>query len=151
MPNETVERWKQNGSLYLWSYLENTQNFPGWHLSADDLFCQSFTELTEKMLAARWNSQKTFSVTPPSSLALNVPNNRGGKASWKSAQSLLLKHPKDKVAEDFFSLEEVEGNVILSVGTQKLKLLSDCVFGIPKGKGDYSIGSDNSRLWFWWS
>jgi len=149
MPDEIVERWKQNGSLYLWRYLENTRNFPGWHLSADDLFCQSFADLTEKMLAARWNSQKTLLVTPPSSRILNVPNNRGGEAQWKSAQSLLLKYPKDKVAEDYFSLEEVEGNVVLSVGAQKLRLLCECILGTRQGKNDYSIGIKDLQLWFW--
>ncbi len=149
MPDVTVERWKQNGSLYLWRYLENTGNFSGWHLSADDLFCESFADLTEKMLTARWSSQKTLLVTPPSSKVLRVPNNRGGEARWKSAQSLLLKYPKDKVDADYFSLEEVQGNVILSVGTHKLRLLNDCILGTRQGKNDYSIGSDDSQLWFW--
>ena len=147
MPDETVEQWKQNGALYLWRYLENTRNYPGWHLSADDLCCKSFVDLTEKMLTARWSSQKTFSVTPPDSKVLRVPNNRGGKARWKSAESLLLKYPKNKVDAAYFSLEEVEGNVIISVGTQQLRMLGDCILGISQGKGDYSIGFDNLQLW----
>lgn len=149
MPDENVERWKQNGSLYLWRYLENTRNYPGWHLSADDLFCQSFALLTEKMLASRWNSEKTLLVTPPNAKILGVPNNRGGEARFESAQLFLLKYPKDKVAADYFLLEGAEGKVILSVGTEKLQLLSECIFSLLQGKGDYSIGSKNSRLWFW--
>ena len=134
MPDETVEQWKQNGSLYLWRYLENTRNFPGWHLSADDLFCQSFADLTEKMLASRWSSQKTLLATPPDSKVLRVPNNRGGEARFKLAESLLLKYPKDKVDADYFSLEDAEGNIILSVGTLKLRLLNDCILGTRQGK-----------------
>jgi hypothetical protein len=151
MSDESLKKWKQNGSLYLWRYLENTRNFPGWHLSADNLFCLSLANLIERMMAARWNAEKALLVTPPTAKVLSVPNNHNGEARWKSAQSFLLKYPKDKVAADYFSLEETEGNVILSVGTEKLQLFNECVLGISQGKGDFSIGSGGSQLWFWWS
>ncbi len=150
MPDESVNKWKQQGCLYLWRYLENIGNFPGWHLTADKLFCQNFADLTTLMFASRWNSQKALSVTPPNAKVLRIPNNRGDQARWKTAQSFLLKYPKNKAHEDYFALEESESIVILSVGTQKLQLFSECIDSILHGKNDYSIGShDSPRLWFW--
>lgn len=149
MPDKSVDLWKQNGSLYFWRYLENTRNFPGWNLSANNLFCQSFADLAERMLTARWSSEKALLITPPDIKVLRVPNNRDGKAHWESPKSLLLKYPKDKVAADYFLLEEIKGNVVLSIGTQKLQLLAECISGVSQGKNDYSIGSDDSQLWFW--
>lgn len=151
MSDEIVKHWKQNGSLYLWRYLENTRNYPGWHLSANNLFCESFTDLFKKMLSAKWSSQKLLLITPPNEKILRVPNNHGGKARWYSAKSLLLNYPKNKVDDDYFSLEEIEGKITIYVGTRKLELLNDCISNISKGKGDYSIESDDSQLWFWWN
>ena len=70
-------------------------------------------------------------------LALNLP-------------SLLLKLPKGKVDDDYFSLEENGNIVILSAGSRKLELLKECVLKIPKGEGDYSIKVGDRHLWFWW-
>lgn len=149
MPDKAVERWKQKGSLYFWRYLENTRNYPGWHLSAGNLFCQSFADLAEKMFLARWSSQKAFLITPPDIKVLRVANNRDGEARWESAQSLLLKYQKENVTTDYFLLEENKNKVVLSVGSQYLQLLQECICGISQGKHDYSIGNDNSQIWFW--
>lgn len=154
MSDASVDKWRQEGHLYVWKYKENVRNYSGWNLTADNVCCRSFADLIERMLSARWSSQKVLNVSPPSMNVLRVPNNHGGKARWESAQSFVLKHPKDKVPEDFFSLEEDGNAVNLSVGKQKLEMLHKGILGIPEGKGDYAIGSKSSRephLWFWWS
>ncbi len=150
MPDENVNKWKQEGRLYLWRYIENTQNYPGWHLTADDTCCHSLADLIERMLAARWSSQKSLVVTPPTKEVLSVPNNRGGAAIWKAVGILILRYPKDKVGDEHFSLKENGDEIILSAGRENLKLLKKWILGIPKGEGDYAIEIGQTRLWFWW-
>ncbi len=123
MPDENVDKWKQEGRLYLWRYTENTRNYPGWHLTADDACCHSLADLIERMLSARWSSQKPLVLTPPTKEVLRVPNNRGGEARWKSPAGLILKYPKGKVGDEHIALETNIDTIILSVGKLKLELL----------------------------
>lgn len=150
MPNENVEKWKQPGDLYLWRYTEGARNFPGWHFTAADVCCHGLAHLMEIMLSARWASQKSLKVTAPIEDVLGVPNNRGGTARWASPKTLVLKHPKGKVDDQHFALEEDGTTITVSAGRQKLELLKECVRDIPNGKGDYSIGIGETQLWFWW-
>ena len=150
MPDINVDRWKQEGRLYLWCYLENTRNFPGWHLTADDDGCHSLADLIERMLSARWSSQKSLVITLPAKDVLGVPNNRNGQARWKAPALLMLKYPKDKVRDGYSSLHVNGKTIVLSAGRQKLELLKDCVLKITKGEGDYAIEIGDANLWFWW-
>src|SRR3712207_2285031 len=106
MPDEHVNRWRQEGRLYFWRYTENTRNYPGWHLTADDLCCRSLADLIERMLSARGRPRKPLAVTPPTREVLRVPNNRGGEARWKAPAGLLLEYPKGKVGDEYSELEE---------------------------------------------
>lgn len=151
MPDDNVNKWKQEGRLYLWRYIENTRNYPGWHLTADDTCCHSLVDLIERMLTARWSSHKSLVVTPPTKEVLSVPNNRGGEAGWKAVRILTLKYPKDKVRDDHFSLEENGDEIILSAGRENLKLLNEWMLRISKGEGDYAIQIGETHLWFWWT
>ncbi len=150
MPDENVNKWKQKGHLYLWHYVDNTRNYPGWNLTADKIFSDSFADLIQRMLVARYNCQQSLMITLPTKKILSVPNNQSGKAGWKSPKTLVLKHQKDESADDYFSLEESEIKVILSVGRQNLELLKECMLKIPEKEGDYCIEIGNTQLWFWW-
>lgn len=150
MPDENVDRWRQEGRLYFWRYTENTRNYPGWHLTADDPCCRSLADLIERMLSARWGSRKLLVVTPPTKKVLGVPNNRGGEARWRAPGGLTLNYPKGKVSDEYFKLEEHAGEIILSAGRHKLELLKECVLKVPRGEGDYAITVGETRLWFWW-
>ncbi len=150
MPDENVNKWKQKGHLYLWHYVNNTRNYPGWNLTADTTFCDSFADLIQRMLAARYNCQQSLTVSSPTKEVLGVPNNQGGQAGWKAPKTLVIKHQKDKIADDYFSLEESENSVIILADCRNLELLKDCVLKTQEGKGDYPIEIGNTQLWFWW-
>ncbi|HVE57460.1 MAG TPA: hypothetical protein VNB22_11575 [Pyrinomonadaceae bacterium] len=150
MPDENVNKWKQKGHLYLWHYIDNTRNYPGWNLTADKTFCDSFADLIQRMLVAQYNCQQPLMITLPTKKILGVPNNQGGQAGWKSPKTIVLKHLKDKIADDYFFFEESENTAILAVGRQNLELLKGCVLKISEGKGDYSIEIGSTQLWFWW-
>jgi hypothetical protein len=146
MSDENVNKWTQKGHVYLWQYVENTRNYPGWHSTTDGTFCHSFADLIERMVTARYNCQKSLTVTSPTKEILRVPNNRGGVAKWNSPKMLILRHQKYNLPDDYFSLEESENTVIISAGRQKLELLKECVL---RRDIDYSIKVGNNQLWFW--
>jgi len=150
MPDENVNKWKQHGQVYFWRYVENTRNYPGWHLTADKTFCDGFADLTDRMLNAPYNSQKSLTVALPTKEVLRVPNNHGGLAGWKAPKLLILKHQKDNVSKYYSLLEEIENTVILGLSRRNLEELKECVSEIPHGKGDYSIEIGDTVLWFWW-
>lgn len=150
MSDVNVDKWKQKGDLYLWRYLENSRNFPGWHLTANDICCFALNELFETMLAAHWSSEKTLTLSEPTKEVLSVPNNRGGAARFKYANLLIIKHLKEEVANNYFALEAENKQVRFSVGSDKLKLLKNCIYRITKREGDYAINVNETRLWFWW-
>lgn len=158
MSDPSVTRWRQRGRVYLWRYKENTRNYPGWHMTADHEACTSLVELIDAMQVARWPSNATVAVSPPTDDILLVPNNRGGAARWTAPTSLKLKYTRDQVDADFWSLGLQGGTLILAMGATALATLQKGILDIANGKGDYCIGADEAHgtagsdavLWFWW-
>lgn len=76
MSDLKVDKWKQQGHLYLWRYLENDKNYPGWNMTVDEKFKQSFADLVKRMIFSDWNSKKLIFISEPSKELLSKPNNR---------------------------------------------------------------------------
>ena len=119
-------------------------------MTADTAGCRSLADLIERMLSARWDSQKSLVVTSPSKAILRVPNNRGGEARWTAPKLLVIKCPKSKVVGNYSHLEELGNGVVISGAEELLGLLKTSVLKILKGEGDYSIEIGETQLWFWW-
>ena len=140
--------WKQSGRISLWRYTENERNYPGWHLNADIAGCHSFVALLDA-LATDGSGSRTITLTSPT-MAVRVPNNRGGRAKWLAPAKLrvtLSQSPADWVFPSDLD------PATISVGSDWLGALREGLSGIPKGQGDYSIGNSkegNLQLWFWW-
>lgn len=148
MPDENVDKWEQKGHLYLWYYVDNARNYPGWNLTADKDFSNRFVDLIQRMLDAKYNCQKSLEVTLPTDEILKIPNNQGGYAKCKSPKKFILKHQKDKISGDNFSFEESENKITISANSQNLELLKECFQNIRR-EIDYSIEIGNTSLWFW--
>lgn len=141
--------WKQSGRISLWRYTENQRNYPGWHLNADDAGCQSFAALLEA-LATDGCGSRTLALTSPTKAELRVPNNRGGFADWLAPTKLRV--DLSQAPTDWVFPSDLDPATI-SIGTAWLDPLREGLAGIPKGKGDYSIGNCKNgslQLWFWW-
>jgi hypothetical protein len=155
MADPVVERWKQSGQIFFWTYLDNKKNYPGWHLTADRAGVDFFLQLFEKMANAKWSSFKNINISRPAPNILKVPNNMNGRARWRSPKIFKLKHPKGLVPNNYWHLDVKENSVILSVGVDKLNELRNGVENIINNKGDYAIGSDEELckndlcVWFW--
>src|SRR5438105_1048742 len=100
MTPSPVQAWKQRGLVFLWRYLENERNYPGWHFTADDLGATSFCELLRAMGSFAVPSHRTLVVTPPTTSVLAVPNNRNGAAPWVAPDKWRIAHlPEPENAE----------------------------------------------------
>lgn len=139
--------WAQRGRISLWRYTENTRNYPGWHLNADAAGCESLIALFQE-LATGSSPVRSVVVTPPAAAQVRVPNNRSAawlapdriKVGWSPNASEWLLPPSTEPAR-------------LTFGSDWLEPLRSGVMGIPRGQGDYAIGSRANGslvLWFWW-
>lgn len=140
------QSWQQSGSVMLWRYTENQRNFPGWHLTADPPGCASLIALLDAFAADGTPISRTLTVTAPTQATLAVPNNRS--AAPVVPAKLRISFSQTATGWSFpQSINPAE----LSVGADWLPVLRQAIAGIPRGKGDYSIGPpDSGSLWLWW-
>lgn len=142
--------WKQAGRVSLWCYTENERNFPGWHLTADATGCSSLISLIDAFAFDNVAVSRTLEVVAPTAEILAVPNNRSGRAEWGAPTKLRLSF---SLVPTEWAFPNASDLATLTVGSEWLAPLRKGIEGIPKGLGDYSIGTQsngNLRLWFWW-
>lgn len=146
-PTRAFGTWKPSGAVSLWRYTENTRNYPGWHLNADVAGCRSLLDLLDA-LATEPGSYRTIPLRPPSEAQLSVPNNRGAAPAAATKLRLAV---ADAPAQ--WHLPADHDPATLTIGSDWLAPLRKGLLDITRGRGDYSIGeedSDSLRLWFWW-
>ena len=143
MPDPVVEKFKVTGEVAVWRY-RHSRALPGWHFSCDDAAGDCLLKLAELMQAARFPSRKRISISV-NPLLTKAP---GGSDIPYLAKSFEIRFFGD-FAPDHWDISESEGNVILALGSQKLRAFRSGISDILKGRGDYAIG-DNPELWFWW-
>ena len=143
---QSANSWKQSGRISIWRYIENEQNYPGWHLNADRVGCQSLLALLDA-LAADGTDPRSIAITAPTKAQLGVPNNMRGQAAWVAPKKLRL--TLSPVA-DQWSFPPDLNPAAIEVGSTWLQALREGIAGIPEGRGDYAIGKGSLRLWFWW-
>ena len=130
--------------ICLWRYLQNEKNYPGLNLSLDPEGCAYFKE----RLNDQWPNS-SIPLTPPDDLVLSVPNNMNGKARVKAASKLKLLVNISTKDESILIIEDKDTISIAMSNTMKLKLVT-AIEDIQNGTGDYSIGSNENSIWFWW-
>jgi hypothetical protein len=144
----SANAWKQTGRISLWRYTENERNYPGWHLNGDEAGCRSLAKLLDA-LAADGEGGRTLVVSAPTESQLRAPNNKSGRALWVSPEKVrvvLSASPAE------WSFPSELAPAVLTVGSSWLDQLREGLEGIPKGRGDFSIGGNGSLpLWFWWA
>jgi hypothetical protein len=147
-----IEKYKVIGKVYIWTYRDNQNNYPGWNLTVDKLASQSLSDLLDLMNACEWSSKKTFGLEVPTDLQIGVPNNQNGKARWKTVSNLTFNHRKNESINHWL-IKTSKNNVEIQFGKNRLTELQAAINGIPHGKGDFAISShdDENILYFWWN
>lgn len=151
MSDARVARWKQRGTVHCWRYRDNSRNYPGWNLAADEDACRSLLALIEFMSAAPYSSAQTIRLSPPSHLVLSVPGNRNGDARWTAARSLQLQYRNGMVTADHWTLDRDGADLTLSVGEASLAELRSGIDDMAHGRGDWGIGElPDEFVTYWW-
>jgi hypothetical protein len=147
-----IEKFKVNGKVYIWKFIDNQRNYPGWNLTVDLKASKNLSELLDLMNDSEWPSKKTISTELPTKSQLKVPNNRGGLAKWKSKPKLTLNYKKGE-SDNYWLITETDNGVVIQFGKAKFEELKNAINGIPKGVGDYAISDpeDKNVLYFWWN
>ncbi|WP_411895203.1 hypothetical protein [Winogradskyella sp. A2] len=147
-----IEKFKVNGKVYAWTYKDNQNNYPGWNFTLDKTASESLTELIDLMDECEWASKKTFGLEMPTDLQIGVPNNQNGMARWKTTSKMTFNHRKNE-SENHWLIKKSDIGIEIQFGIKKLTELRNAINGIPKGKGDFAISSndDENILYFWWN
>ena len=135
-----------NGSISLWRFTENVRNYPGWHLSADELGCASLRSLLTSLQSS--GGYRTIPTSRPTSTTLSVPNNKGGAAKWTAATKWRIEFAK----ANSWSFSQSADFAVLALGSSGMADLIRGVTAIATGIGDFCVGdgSQDEVLWFWW-
>ena len=144
MSDPHVDKWKPRGTVSMWLN-RLLQKFDGWNITADDVACDALLELFDRMENAKWPAKKRMPL-----VKLRVTADHGGRHRFRSATHLTIKYPKDRVADEQWTLEERDRELFLSVGLSRLRELRDAIVDMKQGGGDYCIGGDEHPLWIWW-
>jgi hypothetical protein len=151
-----VNSWRPGGRVYLWRYRDNTQNYPGWHLSADREGGLSLLALLALFEVTAESAHSTVPLSEPTPDVLTVPNNQDGRARvWAPTKWRIAYEPQ---APDLWVFPHSTDPAILTLGSTYLPLLVRGVSDLTSGSGDYCIASEfreapaeSRELWFWWS
>lgn len=150
---EQINKLKVKGKIYIWKYLENSRNYPGWNITTDKIGGESLLKLIDLMITCKWSSKKTFQTIEPNKNQLNVPNNKNGKAEWKSVQNLTL-NLKKEIEPDFWEIIDKGNEIEILLGNNSLLKLEKAIKRILNNDGDFAIYSSNDDenvLYFWWN
>lgn len=137
---------KNGGAVSLWHYEGFPRDYNGYHLSGDKDGCRFLLGLVERFKKAHFPARKKFVLDVPSKPNLSVPAcpNRG-----LPAQHLEIRY-SNKFAEDYWSLSDNGGGVLIKTGIQGLRDLHRGSNDMLQGVGDWSTGEGKESLWFWW-
>jgi len=152
---DPTHTWKPQGAVFLWRYLENTRNYPGWHLTADSTGVRSILALLDLLASSSVRLYRTIPVTRPTIRELSAPNNKQGTA--KTAVPAKWRFDFDPTTPGRWTFPQNLEPACLSFGPEYVPALVAGLTGIENGSGDYSIGPKtkecpdlSAHLWFWW-
>jgi hypothetical protein len=64
------------GKLYVWTYLESSRSYAGWHLHADPIACARISEMLEGLERGSLRAPQVLAVSPVIARVLGGPKQR---------------------------------------------------------------------------
>lgn len=135
--------------IHLWTYRENRRNFRGYHLSADPEGCATLSSVFAALSKATDHLAEKVSLKPVTADALRVPNNSSGNASAVSFTQWLVE-TDPALDKEHLRFEERDSKCRMLVSPHQAERICAGVADIAAGRDDYSIGTGDNALWFWW-
>ena len=146
MADREIEIWNNKGSLSLWHYEGFPRDYCGYHLSADRVGAEFLVGLIERFRSARYPARKVVALDVPSQEVLSVPNCATKCINAQQVEFCFrIENP-----EDHWSISDSDGSVKIEMGARGLDALERGAGDMLLGNGDWSTGTGNQALWFWW-
>jgi hypothetical protein len=127
--------------VYLWRYLENVQNYPGWNVAADRAGTETLREVLA-LVADGVVPTNEISCTQPSQIVLSVPNN--GESPVLAARVLRLEGCSDSSMP---AMREIDGIATFSMSPAIAKRLA-LSLDDPPSIFDTAL-LDDPVVWYW--
>lgn len=128
-------------SVYLWRYLENVQNYPGWNVAADragtDALREALTQLADGFVPTN-----ALACLQPGEIVLSVPNN--GESPIVASQMLRLEASSDSSTP---TIRELEGVTTFSM-SQAVANRSASSLNDPSSIFDTAL-LEAPVVWYW--
>ena len=139
---EEAYKWKKNGHIFLWSFLFNTKNFPGYHMSFDEQGRESFIMLLRKLKKSSVRIDRTVELSHPTVDVLMVPNNGQDISTRRSVKIIFdeINIPNFGAGSDNY---ELRANSLL------LSELEERLMSVQSGR-ESSLKIGEHILNFWW-
>jgi hypothetical protein len=146
MADLEIERWNNEGRVYLWRYQNDPPSYSGHHLTADESGCRYLQGLIERFREAKYPARKTFALAKAGRRQFAVPN-----CSEKPlvCRRLTLKYHAEWGPEKA-RLVEVDGEVVFEMGSVRLHEFEKGIKDISQSDGDWAMSGKEACLWFWW-
>lgn len=148
-------RWPAVGRVYLWRYDPNSRNYSGWHMTADAAGCAALLDVCTRIEASSYSCVLDIPLCIVTAAVLAVPGAPGNPVQprmwcWRVSKRFSPHH--------WSMIPSKRGeSVSLEISRDQVARLRAGLSDISCGRGDYSIGRDESdpqvdleRLWFWW-
>jgi hypothetical protein len=139
---KSIEKFKFEGKVACWKFIENSKNYPGWNICFDDAGRASLLELLEKINKSEWPSKKQFKLCHPLDLNQGWIENVG---EYQVAEDVILSHRKSSLE---WALKSDKSKLKITFGIHKLKELKE---GFEKEIFDEAVPGENDSdiLYFW--
>jgi hypothetical protein len=149
-----VEKHLTGLKAYLWEYLENRRNYPGYHFTATPLACEALQEHIQRMLETKGDklSLQLAKLDPDDERKIT-----GGQAfrDFRKLQLLYQPHSPERMT----LVVEPERVVVLTFNASGANDLLLILHEVRQGRGDTSIRVTNlnatmkrereTSLWYW--
>ena len=143
--DKKIQKYKIEGKIAFWKFMENSKNYPGWNISFDKIGRQSLIELLEMMNNSQWPSKKELKLSSPFELNQDWIKTNG---TFQLAESVIISNKKTPI--DLWELKDNNSNLIISIGNDKLfelkskiveQIFDECIYG--------NKDVDSDILYFW--
>ena len=144
--------WEQQGLVSLWRYNGDERIAPGWHLTADPLGALSLISLFRLLESGAVGAVRTVTLTPPSSSALRIADEKGGSATVVAPSRWRIAHADDGAGTGTWHFPANADPASLLIGGCYTAQMIFGLEGIARSQDETSAGSsadDSSVIWFW--
>lgn len=142
-----VAEWRQEGDIFVWRYPKNSKHAGEWHFTGNPVGCRSIRNLIDRMAGGE-TCHRTLNLAQMTRAVWEGPNY--GEPRRDNFASMRIAFDPD--ARDL-TMKATETRLVMTMGNAQLRHLRAAFADVELGRGDFGIGTSNSRkcdIWMFW-